>query len=126
MEQYSLEKIAAAIRKKRISMGLTQEQAAEHVGISYSYYTKIENAIQAPALETLVKICEIYHISLDRLLLKWTVPGQISPEQTELLCDLQNINPEHIKICRSILDKLLAVSNEKPDMPKTPPQTAGH
>ncbi len=113
MEQYSLEKIAAAIRQKRLSMGLTQEQAAEHVGISYSYYTKIENAIQAPALETLVNICETWHISLDRLLLKWTKPDQITPEQTELLCELQNVDAEHIRICRDMLDKLLAINKEQ-------------
>ena len=114
MEQYHLSKIAAAIRKKRYGMGLTQEQAAEFVGISYSYYTKIENALQAPALDTLVKICEAYHISLDRLLLEWTGPGQITPEQAELLYDLQNMPPEYIKACRDILDRLLAANRENP------------
>lgn len=111
MEQHDLVKIATAIREKRASMGLTQEQAAEYVGISYSFYVKIENAVQPPSLDTFVKICDAYHISMDRLLLKWSIPGQITPQQAELLFDLQNLEPHQLQDCRNIMDKLLAIVN---------------
>ena len=112
MKKRNLAKIATTIRKKRNSMGMTQEQAAEFVGISYSYYTKIENTIQAPALDTLVKICEAYHISLDGLLLDWNGSDRVTPEQKEFLFDLQNMEADRIKSCRDILDKLLMISGE--------------
>lgn len=111
MEQRDLVKIATAIREKRASMGLTQEQAAEYVGISHSFYVKIENAIQPPSLDTLVKICDAYHISMDRLLLKWSVPGQITPLQAELLFDLQQMEPHQLQGCRDIMDKLIAIAD---------------
>lgn len=112
MERRDLVKIASAIRDKRTSMGLTQEQAAEYIDISYSFYVKIENAIQPPSLDTLVKICDAYHISMDRLLLKWRIPGQITPQQAELLLDLQSMEPRQLQNCRDIMDKLLAIINE--------------
>lgn len=111
MEQRSLVKLAAALREKRARMGQTQEQAAEYIGISYSYYSKIETAAQSPSLDMLVRICDTYHISLDRLLLKWNYPQQITPEQAELLYDLQNMEPHQIEDFRDIVDKLLAIAN---------------
>ena len=64
------------MKKKTVSLllayrGLTQEQAAEQVGITYSSYVKIENAFQTPSLSTLVKISEVLDVSLD-----WLVFGR--------------------------------------------------
>lgn len=115
MEQHILVKIAAAMRKKRASLGLTQEQAAEYLGISYSSYTKIENTAQSPSLDMLVRICDAYHISLDQLLLKWNTPRQITPEQTEILFELQGMEPHQLQSCRDIMDKLLAIACGNPD-----------
>lgn len=112
MEQRILVKIATAMRKKRASLGMTQEQAAEYLDISYSSYTKIENTAQSPSLDMLVRICDAYHISLDELLLKWPASRQITPKQTEILFQLLELDPGQLQSCRDIMDNLLAIANE--------------
>lgn len=67
MYEIQKEKLSSRIKKRRKSMGLTQEQAAEEVGITYSSYVKIENAFQTPSLATLAAISQVLHISLDIL-----------------------------------------------------------
>lgn len=115
MEQQNLAKIAAVMKSRRASLGLTQEQASEYIGISYSHYTKIENISKSPSLDTLVKICDAYHISLDQLFLKWNTPRQITPRQAEIIFDLQAIEPHQLQSCRDIMDKLLAIANDNID-----------
>lgn len=63
--------LAARIKAHRKHRGLTQEQVAEQVGITYSSYVKIENVFQTPSLSTLVKISEVLEVSLD-----WLVFGR--------------------------------------------------
>ena len=43
MNKEALERMALLIKEKRRVYGYTQEQIAEQLDISYSYYTKIEN-----------------------------------------------------------------------------------
>lgn len=53
------------IKARREALNFTQEQFAELIGISTSSYTKIENAFQKPALDTLIKISKNLNLSLD-------------------------------------------------------------
>ncbi len=63
--------LAQRIKMQRYYLGLTQEQAAEAIGITYSSYVKIENAFQTPSLKTLATIAMVLNISLD-----WLVFGK--------------------------------------------------
>lgn len=103
MKQSVLIRLAYVMKEKRVAMGQTQEEAAEDIGISYSYYSKIETAAQSPSLDVLVRICETYHISLDWLLLGWT------DCQGGILDDLQKMDVSQMRACRDIMDKLLAI-----------------
>lgn len=62
-----LEGMAKRLKERRKELGYTQEQAAEKIGITYSSYSKIENAFQSPSLELTIKIAEVYGLSLDYL-----------------------------------------------------------
>jgi transcriptional regulator with XRE-family HTH domain len=62
-----LKAISSRIKNCRKHIGYTQEQFAEIIELSVSSYTKIENAFQKPALDTLVKIAEKMNVSLDYL-----------------------------------------------------------
>nr|WP_305182911.1 helix-turn-helix transcriptional regulator [uncultured Schaedlerella sp.] len=42
MERSDIKRIGQILKDRRLQLGYTQEFAAEKVGISYSYYTKIE------------------------------------------------------------------------------------
>lgn len=66
---YQIQKVELSrrIKAQRKYLGLTQEQVAEKVGITYSSYVKIENAFQCPSLSTLASISLTLNISLDKL-----------------------------------------------------------
>lgn len=101
MEYQKLSAISAALKKKRQQLGLTQEQAAERTGISYSYYVKIENALQAPSLDTMIQICEAFHLSLDSLFLSW-------PEADSQLPARIQIDVRQLESCIELLNRLVS------------------
>lgn len=47
---------------------LTQQQMAEKLGITQPSYIRYENGSSQPSLETLVKIADIFDVSIDYLL----------------------------------------------------------
>lgn len=59
--------MADRIKHRRESLGFTQEGFCEAIDLSASSYTKIENAFQKPALNTLIKIAQHLDLSLDYL-----------------------------------------------------------
>ena len=62
--------IVIKISKYRIKMGLTQEELANRVGISYSYLTQIEapNVVKKMSLEVLYDIADELKIDIKELL----------------------------------------------------------
>lgn len=57
------------IRQLRVNKGLTQEQLAEKVTVSRTCIVKIENGTQGGSIELAVEFAELFHASLDYLLL---------------------------------------------------------
>ncbi len=62
--------IGMQIRKYRNKLGLTQEELANKVGISYSYLTQIEapNVVKKMSLEVLYDIADVLNIDIKDLL----------------------------------------------------------
>lgn len=56
------------LRKARKRMRLTQKQAAAQVNISASFIGHIERGSRIPSVETIVRLCKIYHVSADIIL----------------------------------------------------------
>jgi Zn-dependent peptidase ImmA (M78 family)/DNA-binding XRE family transcriptional regulator len=69
------EKLTAA----RKSAGLTQEDAANHLGMSRPTFIAIEKGTRRPRPEELVKLAELYKESLNRLLRDESRPKTIRP-----------------------------------------------
>lgn len=44
------------LKKARANLGLTQEEAAEHIGISISLLSKMEQGVRTPSVSTAKKI----------------------------------------------------------------------
>lgn len=57
------------IRKERQQMNLTQEQLAEAAGVSTAYIGLVEHGQRAVTLEKLVDLANIFHVSVDYLLM---------------------------------------------------------
>ena len=56
------------LREMRMKCGLTQQNMADKLKISLNAYQKYEQAERSPSLDCLVKIADIFDISLDYLL----------------------------------------------------------
>ena len=60
--------MGAKLRKARKRLRMTQEQAAEKAGMSASFLGHIERGSRIPSVETIVRLCKLYHVSADVIL----------------------------------------------------------
>ena len=61
-------KLAENIRNYRKSMGFTQEQLAERLGITLGTISKWERGSSEPDLLYIMQIAELFHVSVDALI----------------------------------------------------------
>lgn len=67
MKKTSLIKIGKNIQKIKKSNGYTQEKLAEEIEVSVRYISDIEQDKSKPSYEVLIKICNVFQISLDQV-----------------------------------------------------------
>ena len=60
--------LGKCIRSERMRIGLTQDEFAEKLNISTSYYARIESGVRMPSLELVIQIVELTDYSLDCLI----------------------------------------------------------
>ena len=65
MRKSSTIKIGENLQKIRKSYGYTQERLAEEIECSARYISDIEQDRAKPSYENLVKICNVFNVSLD-------------------------------------------------------------
>lgn len=56
------------LKEQRKLYGYTQRQVAEKLGISQPSYIRYENGSSEPTLENLVKLADLFDVSVDYLL----------------------------------------------------------
>ena len=83
-------KLGKKIHQLRKLSGMTQEQLAEKLDVSRQTVSKWESETTVPDLESMVRICRMFHISLDELLLKEEAVAEQNEKIT--LEDLVEIN----------------------------------
>lgn len=57
--------ISSNLKKLREQRGLKQKFVAERIGISPNYYSQIENGHRYPQVEHLLKLRDIFNVTLD-------------------------------------------------------------
>ena len=67
-----------AIRKR---IGMTQAEVAEAAGLSDRTYADIERGTVNMRIETVLRICQVLHISPDEILTEDQSPAQLEQEQ---------------------------------------------
>lgn len=70
MKKTSTIKIGKIMQTIRKSNGYTQEKLAEEIEVSVRYISDIEQDRAKPSYEILIKICNLFHISLDQIFSK--------------------------------------------------------
>lgn len=104
--------VGMRIRKKRRSLGLTQEYVSEKVDVSASFYSHIENATRKAGMNTFVRISAVLDISLDYMMFgKHDIPSNLIQDDpaiktifNEVLSMDENEKQLLIDIMKSIMD----------------------
>lgn len=93
------------VRELRKALGLSQKLLAERVGINFTYLSKIENDIMPPPREkTILALARELDADADELFgLAKKIPSSL----------FKQVDPEKLKILRSILDEENAPLNEQ-------------
>jgi len=107
MNKEQLDAMVRRIKEKRMFLGLTQEQTAEKLKISYSSYTKIENGFQNPSLDTLIGISTMLKISLDEMVFGID-ENSVSTEIRALESVLTSYDKEKLAYAVEVFEKIVS------------------
>jgi len=107
MNKEQLDAMARRIKEKRMFLGLTQEQTAEKLKISYSSYTKIENGFQNPSLDTLIGISTMLKMSLDEMVFG-VDENSVSTEIRALESVLTSYDKEKLAYAVEVFEKIVS------------------
>lgn len=82
-------KIGSRIRASRMSIGLTQEQLAEKVGVSWSTISSLERGMHMVSLERLLDICEALNSGLEIILCDYiNIAGLYSDNDSQKILEM--------------------------------------
>jgi transcriptional regulator with XRE-family HTH domain len=68
MDRQFAKSLGAAARRARKTLELTQEDAAERIGVSVEFYARIERGHSLPSMSTFVRITRALGVSADALI----------------------------------------------------------
>ena len=105
------------IKELRIQHNLTQKEMAEILQTSRSTYNNYEQSVATPSLETLIKIADHFHITVDNLI-GHEVPylldkSTLSHKQQELLEEIKTLSDENCKRVQDFITGILIAEEEK-------------
>ena len=94
--------VGANIKREREKAGFTQDQFSELLGIGSKSLSSVERGVVGVSLSTLMKICEILHISANVLLYE-----QAQENSAKSIAEQLNmLTAEQFEIASSIMTKL--------------------
>ena len=83
--------IGEILKKERKKRGYTQEEIAKYLIIARPAYTQYETGTNMPTTSNLIKLADLYNVSVDYLL------GRYQNHKDTDLTDLIKFNKEHEK-----------------------------
>ncbi len=102
--------IGLRLRELRLEKGLRQEDL-ERWDFSYRYYGKLERGIVNPTLATLIRLCEIFDVTLPELFSFMENKGMVSDDREAVIMKLSSMLRENkkdkIKKLKLFLDEIL-------------------
>ena len=108
MTKKELKNMGDRMKSKRLQLGYTQEKVAELTDISFSTYSKIENAIQSPSLHTLIRISIVLDISMDYLIFGNENIKKDIDNISDIITLLQNADFKQVRYAYELLSQLLS------------------
>lgn len=102
--------VGANIKREREKAGFTQDQFSELLGIGSKSLSSIERGVVGVSLTTLLKICDVLHISANALLYEQAQKN----DADSITMQLQRLSPEQFQIASDVIINLIkAFSLEK-------------
>ena len=110
--------LGAMAREARKSAGLTQEEAAELIGVATEVYGRLERGNMLPSLPTLMRLCRALAVDANRLLgfssstppvwLTLEIPGEDEPPaMRRLLRTVRKLKPRHLAALSNVASALV-------------------
>lgn len=100
------------LRELREKLKITQTEVARISGINLRNYNKYENGVTQPDIETLIKLADFYHTTVDYIIGRDTDMVNLNgldTKKAKLVKDVLSINDRKVELMQSYLDGL----NEK-------------
>ena len=102
--------VGANIKREREKAGLTQDRFSELLGIGSKSLSSIERGVVGVSLTTLLRICDILHISANALLYEQSRKNDVD----SIALQLQLLSAEQLEIASNVISNLIkAFSLEK-------------
>ena len=108
------------LKKMRLLTNKTQKEVANDIGLTQFTYSNYEIGKTQPDYETLIKLADYFHTTVDNLL-GHQVPylldkSALSQEQQELLNYIQNLSPQNCKRVKDFIIGILIAEEEKQNL----------
>ena len=95
--------VGANIKREREKAGFTQDHFSELLGIGSKSLSSIERGVVGVSLTTLLRICDILHISANVLLYEQTQKNEVD----SIALQLKMLSAEKFEIVSDIMTNLL-------------------
>ena len=95
--------VGANIKREREKAGFTQDQFSELLGIGSKSLSSIERGVVGVSLTTLLKICEILHISANVLLYEKSQKNDVD----SIALRLEQLSAEQFEIASNVITNLI-------------------
>ncbi|WNG33307.1 helix-turn-helix transcriptional regulator [Archangium violaceum] len=110
--------LGAMAREARARAGLTQEEAAERIGVATEVYGRLERGNMLPSLPTLMRLCRALAVDANPLLgfssstppawLSLEIPGEDEPPAVRrLLRTVRKLKPRQLAALSNVASALL-------------------
>lgn len=95
--------VGANIKREREKAGYTQDQFSEMLGIGSKSLSSVERGVVGVSLTTLLKICDLLHVSTNVILLEETHKNDLEG----ILAQLERLDPDQFEIASEMISALL-------------------
>lgn len=93
------------IRELREEFQMTQKELAELLSSAQRNVSNWENGVNEPDLDTVVKLCDVFHVGLEELFGRLDNDG-LTPADRVLLAKLKKLSPSQRAALSAFLDTL--------------------
>lgn len=106
------------LRKWRERKGLSQKEVAISLGVAPPQISKWESGTTDPTLENLIKLCELYGVTLDEIVGLPASPGALTHEERDLLRVFRQLSQSGRAYVRDMADYALGRDEFRQEEPE--------